>query len=76
MPHLRNKKGEVENMTDKEYYCPECGHKVTKAGGAWSGRTKLQQFRCLKCGRVTTKPYDERSKPIDAIPFNHAEAKP
>ncbi len=64
-------------MPKEEFYCPECGHAVTKAGGAWSGRAKLQQFRCLKCGRVTIRPLNSKGKEIEAKPFeNHAEVKP
>lgn len=31
--------------------CPECGAKMIKAGRVWSGRSKVQRYQCLACGR-------------------------
>jgi transposase-like protein len=58
-------------MTELDLHCPECRNPVTKAGGAWSGRTKFQQYRCLRCGRVTIRPLDESGKPVEAKPFGN-----
>uniref|UniRef100_A0A6M3LUX6 Putative transposase n=1 Tax=viral metagenome TaxID=1070528 RepID=A0A6M3LUX6_9ZZZZ len=33
--------------------CPECKNKMAKAGMIWSGRTKVQRYKCNKCGRTT-----------------------
>jgi len=33
--------------------CPECSTVMMKAGKAWSGRTKVQRFKCPACGRTT-----------------------
>ena len=33
--------------------CPECNNKMIKQGGVWSGRKKVQNFRCNHCGRNT-----------------------
>jgi len=60
-------------MTEDGLYCPECGNNVTKAGGAWSGRTKRQQYRCTKdkgCGRATIRPLDSKGNRVEAKPFN------
>ncbi len=32
--------------------CPECQHPMHKAGFAWSGRTKVQRWKCQECGRI------------------------
>ncbi|KKM21447.1 hypothetical protein LCGC14_1635300 [marine sediment metagenome] len=46
-------------MTKPEFPdCPDCLKKgelivMGKAGTAWSGNTKVQQFRCSKCKRRT-----------------------
>ena len=34
--------------------CPECNSKMGPAGGAWSGRSLLQKYRCHECGRTRT----------------------
>lgn len=37
--------------------CPECGStEIIKQGLVWSGRSKLQQWRCKHCGRNTVRP--------------------
>lgn len=56
-------------MTDNNLYCPECRNPVTKAGGAWSGRRKVQQFSCYKCGRKTFRPLDSEGNRVEAKPF-------
>jgi transposase-like protein len=35
--------------------CPDCKVTMGKAGKAWSGKTKVQRWRCNKCGKTTTK---------------------
>jgi len=59
-------------MTESNLFCPECGHRVTKAGGAWSGRSQYQQFRCPSpiCRRATIRPLDGNNKQIEKIPYN------
>jgi rubrerythrin len=39
------------------HICPEpkCATLMHKAGFIWSGREKVQRWRCPKCGRTTTK---------------------
>jgi transposase-like protein len=36
-------------------FCPDCKIKMGKAGFAWSGKNKVQRYRCNKCGKTTTK---------------------
>ncbi len=57
-------------MTENDLHCPECGHNVTKAGSAWSGRRRYQQYRCHLCGRSTIRPLDNQGKRVEAKPFN------
>jgi len=34
--------------------CPQCGYsKMHKAGRAWSGKRRVQRYRCNKCGRTS-----------------------
>jgi len=40
----------------RDYFCPECGHKLTPSGYAWSGRNKVKRWRCMECGRTTILP--------------------
>jgi predicted RNA-binding Zn-ribbon protein involved in translation (DUF1610 family) len=40
--------------------CPECGSKVHKAGMCWSGRKKIQNWMCSKCGRHTVVPKEDK----------------
>jgi len=35
--------------------CPECKTKMHKSGFVWSGRKKVQRWKCPKCGRATIK---------------------
>jgi len=62
-------------MTENKLHCPECNHPITKAGGAWSGRTKYQQFKCHKCGRATIRPLDDQGNKVKAKPFIKEVAK-
>ena len=40
-------------MLDKQRpNCPECGHPMHKHGLGWSGRRKVQTYKCSHCGRV------------------------
>lgn len=33
--------------------CPDCGYlKMAKYGHTWSGRRRVQKYRCIKCGRT------------------------
>lgn len=57
-------------MTENNLHCPECNNPVTKAGGAWSGRIKVQQFRCQKCRRSTIRPLDNQGSKVEAKPYN------
>jgi transposase-like protein len=45
--------------TEVERKCPECGSdKLIKVGYVWSGRRKVQQYRCTVCGRTTVNPVE------------------
>lgn len=47
----------MEKNTEKS--CPECGStNLVKQGMIWSGRSKVQQYRCTDCGRNTIKPVE------------------
>lgn len=51
-----------------EILCPECLEKGTKskmhkAGFIWSGRKKVQRFRCHICGRTTAVNKEATSEP-------------
>jgi transposase-like protein len=35
--------------------CLECNQKMHKSGYIWSGRHKVQRYKCNKCGRTTVK---------------------
>lgn len=35
--------------------CPGCETSMHKAGKVWSGKNRVQRYRCNKCGRTTTK---------------------
>lgn len=35
--------------------CPDCLKPMGKAGYVWSGKNKVQRFRCNGCGKTTTK---------------------
>ncbi len=35
-----------------------CGRSMHKAGFIWSGRRKVQRYKCNKCGRTTIKKID------------------
>ena len=35
--------------------CPTCKLVMGKAGKIWSGKRKVQRWRCSGCGRTTTK---------------------
>lgn len=61
-------------MTDMNLRCPECGNPLTKAGGAWSGKRKIQQFRCPnpKCRRTTIRPLDTEGNKMEAKPFGES----
>ena len=40
--------------------CPGCGKKMGKAGFVWSGKKKVQRWRCFGCGKLTMKiPHPE-----------------
>lgn len=30
--------------------CPECNNKMGKFGRAWSGRKRVQRYKCSRCG--------------------------
>lgn len=38
--------------------CPDCKIEMHKAGKVWSGKKKIQRYRCNRCGRTTTKVGD------------------
>ena len=43
----------------KQWICPECGSgELVKQGVIWSGRSKVQQWRCKSCGRNTIHPVE------------------
>lgn len=33
--------------------CPNCKGSMYKAGFAWSGKKKVQRWKCINCGRTT-----------------------
>lgn len=35
--------------------CPDCGGPMHRAGRPWSGRHKVQRYKCPKCGGTTVK---------------------
>lgn len=39
--------------------CPECKAPMHKAGMGWSGRKKVQRYRCNACGRTTIQAKKE-----------------
>ena len=41
-------------------YCPDCGYPMHKSGTAWSGKHKVQRYRCQQCGRTTIKHPDDK----------------
>jgi len=44
-------------FSKKKLICPECGgEKLHKAGKVWSGRKRVQNYRCQSCGRSTMCP--------------------
>jgi len=49
--------------TELTVLCPECGFKMGKAGSAQSGRKKVQNWGCYRCGRRTI------TTPQGLIPF-------
>ena len=47
-------------MTKIIMKCPECSSTLMgKSGKVWSGRTRVQRWRCEKCGRTTVKPKED-----------------
>ncbi len=42
-------------MTTERPLCNQCGHPMHKAGLTWSGKKKVQAYKCSKCGHRTTK---------------------
>jgi transposase-like protein len=38
-----------------EVKCPDCGNPMHKSGFAWSGKKRVQRYKCNKCGRTTIK---------------------
>lgn len=56
-------------MTHNNLHCPECNSPLSKAGGAWYGKRKVQQFRCPACRRTTTRPLDDKGNKMEAKPF-------
>ena len=56
-------------MTENGLYCPECGHNMSKSGGASSGRHLYQQYRCPKCLRSTIRPLDSQGNKVDKKPY-------
>ncbi len=62
-------------MAENNLHCPECKNPVAKAGSAWSGRTRYQQFRCHRCGRSTIRPLDSHDNRVEAKPYNKKEAR-
>ena len=44
---------------NKKSICPECGsNELVKQGVIWSGRSKVQQWRCKSCGHNTIHPVE------------------
>ena len=56
-------------MNNNTIYCPECNTKMHKMGTTWSGRNKVQRYRCPRCGRthspVIDKPVAVSIRPVD-----------
>ena len=38
--------------SDKKPICPRCKVELHKAGFGWSGKNRIQRYRCGKCGCV------------------------
>lgn len=53
--------GRCAKMTQAEVSCPDCGSLMHKSGKAWSGKRRVQRYRCQKCGRTTIKQPDDGS---------------
>lgn len=41
------------NKETAQVNCPECRAKMHKIGKVWSGRNRVQRYRCPNCGRTT-----------------------
>lgn len=35
--------------------CKKCNHPMHKAGFIWSGKNRVQRYRCNECGATKTK---------------------
>lgn len=44
--------------------CPDCKTEMHKAGLVWSGKHKVQRFKCNKCGRSTIKKDKKQGETI------------
>lgn len=54
---------------NKKIICPECSsNDLVKQGVIWSGRSKVQQWRCKSCGRNTIHPVEAKSLELVAKP--------
>lgn len=45
----------MDSVKTENPTCSECNHAMHKAGFIWSGRRKVQRYKCNKCGRTTVK---------------------
>ena len=53
----------------KRLICLECGSdELVKQGMIWSGRSKVQQWRCKSCGRNTIKPVEAKGPELVVKP--------
>jgi transposase-like protein len=49
--------------------CPECqSTNLVKQGVIWSGRVKVQQYRCKNCGRNTIHPVNASENEQELVP--------
>lgn len=52
-------------MSNNKLICPECGsNDIVKQGVIWSGRSKVQQWRCKSCGRNTIHPRETKGSEL------------
>lgn len=63
VPNAKQRAG-IGGKMPLQVKCPDCGEagKIAKNGKKWSGRHKLQMFRCNACGKV----FSERAL-VDSI---------
>lgn len=41
-----------EKLNSERPLCPDCHIKMGKTGMCWSGRRRVQRYKCSRCGKV------------------------